>query len=297
MKVTILKIPKSVKEIVNVFIRFNFNPLTYKIIADTLNKDTNTIIQRIKRNEANFFEISGKRPYQIRLRQNVKEIYFYRDHNQCQICKKTLNLEKLILRFKNPIAKDKYAWNNVFTCCQECKNKNTHKKRTRKIQQIKASETDLWEYKEIRIKEIYSNPSFQANFDPNLTSWSDITPQYINPYIVASLFKPVFHKSKVKPDLYYEFYEPDEKPDLYYEFYEPDEDQWFHLANDDDEITSTSLAKLLNYFGDDGWELVSILREGSPFLSAYRVNPFYNAFNREEFYNCIFKRKVREVKK
>ena len=48
------KIPKSVKEIIDVFIHFSFKPLTYKTISGVLKRDTNTIVQRVKRNEDYF---------------------------------------------------------------------------------------------------------------------------------------------------------------------------------------------------------------------------------------------------
>lgn len=260
---TLKNIPTSIKEIINVFIRNNFNPLTYKSISKVLKKDTNAIVQRIKRNE-DYFVITGKRPYQISLKTNLKEIYFYRDKNQCRICRKSINPEELLLRFKDSYMKDKYDWNNCFTCCQKCKDKEiakkTRKKRTRKNQVQKKG---AWEYKEVYIKKIFHTPLFQ-------------TPEYLR-VSIGSWERPI--EKNLTHD--------------YYEFNELNGDGWFHLIDDDKNISSKIITDILDYFGDDEWELVSITKiSGNNKTSAmdYLVN--YTPV-REEQYQCIFKRKMR----
>ena len=104
---TVNKISKSIKEIIDAFIRFNFRPLTYKSISEFLNKDANTIVQRINRNP-NYFQVEGERPKKITLKEGLEEVYFYRDNNQCQICQKKLSPENLIIRPKDPHMKDKF---------------------------------------------------------------------------------------------------------------------------------------------------------------------------------------------
>ena len=120
------KIPNSIKEIIDEFIRFDFRPYTYNKLADRLNVEPNTIIQRINRN-SKYFEIKGDRPKIITLRKDFEDIYFYRDKNTCQICQKKKNPDELIIRYKDPYLEEKndldylHDWTNVITSCQDCK--------------------------------------------------------------------------------------------------------------------------------------------------------------------------------
>ena len=265
------KIPKAVKEIVEVFIRFNFKPLTYKIMAEVLEIDNNTVIQRIKRNEKKYFTITTKRPFKIALKKNIKEIYFLRDKNQCQICRKTFKPEVLNIRFKNPNLKDKYNWNNVLTSCKSCKSKNLVKKGVKKTGAKKTQKYVPWEYKEIRIKKIaknllLQNGSFYDNPEINeLAGWN---------------------RSNDSNN--------EDEPNTIYEFDELKGKGWFHLIGDNKRITSTNIIKILNYFGDDGWELISISSEAEnnkSLIPAYRL---INSMNQEDIYYCILKRKRKE---
>ena len=262
------KIPKSVKEIIDVFIHFSFKPLTYKTISGVLKRDTNTIVQRVKRNE-NYFDISGKRPYNITLKKNIKEIYFYRDKNQCQICRKMVSPQKLLLRFKDPNMKNKYVWNNVFTCCPECKDKEIVKKTKKsRTSKNKVQKNDAWEYKEIYIKKMEHNPIFQNSVLDHLKvsigSWDQPYDENLSPSDVVG-------------------YD-------YYEFDELNGKGWFHLTNDENDISSKSISDILNYFGDDEWELVSIklVSSSKPTILGYVQS--YEA-RQGELYQCIFKRK------
>lgn len=265
------KIPKSVKEIIDVFIHYSFKPLTYKIISGVLKRDTNTIVQRVKRNE-NYFDISGKRPYNITLKKNIKEIYLYRDKNQCQICRETFNPEKLLLRFKDPHMKEKYNWNNCFTCCQACKDKEVIKKTKKKrTPNKKVQKKDAWQYKEVYIKKIVQSP-----YHP-----------FLNNLALNNL--KVGYGSWDRP------YEENLSPPnvVVYDYYEFDElngKGWFHLTNDENDISSKSISDILNYFGDDEWELVSIklVSSSKPTILSYVQS--YEA-HQGELYQCIFKRK------
>lgn len=265
------KIPKAVKEIVEVFIHFNFKPLTYKIIAEVLKMDNNTILQRIKRNEKKYFNITTKRPFKITLKKNIKEICFLRDKNQCQICRKTFNPDVLNIRFKNPNLKDKYNWNNVLTSCKSCKNKNLVKKGVKKTGTKKIQKHEPWEYKEIRIKKIIKNLILQNRSF------------YDNPEISALVGWNSSNNLNNK-----------EKPNIIYEFDELKGRGWFNLIGDNKSITSTSIIKILNYFGDDGWELISISSEAEKDKSLIPAYQLINSINQDEIYYCILKRKRKE---
>jgi len=262
------KIPKSVKEIIDVFIHYYFKPLTYKNISEVLKRDTNTIVQRVKRNE-NYFDISGKRPYKITLKKNIKEIYFYRDKNQCQICRKMFSPQKLLLRFKDPHMRNKYEWNNGFTCCQECKDKEIVKKTKKsRTPKNKAQKKDAWEYKEIYIKKIECNPIFQNSVLNHLQ------------VKIGSWDQPYEENLSLSNGVDYDYYEFDELNDK----------GWFHLTNDENDISSKSISDILNYFGDEEWELVSItlVSISKPMLLDYVQS---HEDRRGELYQCIFKRK------
>lgn len=142
-------IPQSIQDILDIFIRFNFTRFPYKTIAERLKIKVDTLIQRIRRNQE-YFEIDdSQRPSQISIKKGVKEVYFYRDKNQCQICQKVVNPERLSLKFRNPFQDDNYDWKNVLSVCDDCKDKDIVKK----IKRIKKSGTI--EYKEIRIIHVW----------------------------------------------------------------------------------------------------------------------------------------------
>ena len=150
---TEIKIPQSAQEILDTFIRFNFRPISYRTLAENLNKKVDTIIQRIRRNREYFEVDDSQRPSRISIKKGIKEIYLFRDKNRCQICQKTVNPERLILKFRNPYQDDKFEWKNVLSVCDECKDKEIVKV----VKKVKKAQG--FEYKEIYIKYVYKkNP-------------------------------------------------------------------------------------------------------------------------------------------
>ena len=144
----ISKIPKSVQEILDNFIQLNFPRYSYNYLAEKLGLKIDTLIQRISRNKE-YFEIDdSQRPSRISVKKGIKEIYFYRDKNICQLCQKILNPEKLILKFRNPFQDDKYRWRNVLSVCDECKDKEIIKI----VKQVK--QLGAYEYKEVYITSV-----------------------------------------------------------------------------------------------------------------------------------------------
>lgn len=237
-------IPKSIREIIDVFSWSNFRPFTYKQLSRTLDIDPNTLVQRINRN-SNYFEIKGDRPKIIKLRKDLDDIYYYRDKYTCQICNKKNEPNNLITRLKDPYMKDKENWENVITCCQKCKDINLIKKLSFKKKNKAISLGNfIWEYKEIEIREIKRE---------------------VNPYL--KLYLPELKQS--------------EKEYIHYhEFNEHNGQGWFHIINDKNEICEY-FSDILNFFGNEGWELIKI----KPYIGEY-----------EEFYgfgrsHCLFKRK------
>ena len=71
-----------------------------------------------------FFEVDdSQRPSRISVKKGKRAIYLYQDKNRCQICQKTVNPERLTLKFRNPYQNDRYDWKNVLSVCEECKDK------------------------------------------------------------------------------------------------------------------------------------------------------------------------------
>ena len=67
----ILKIPQSVQEILDVFIKSNFRRFSYKYLADQLGLKVDTVIQRISRNKEFFAIDDNERPSRISIRKGI----------------------------------------------------------------------------------------------------------------------------------------------------------------------------------------------------------------------------------
>ena len=219
IKMSNSQIPKSIQDIIDIYIVYDFGPFTYKILADRLNIDPNTLNQRINRNPE-YFDIRGQRPKIITLKKGLEDIYFYRDKNTCRICQKQKDPTNLLIRLKDPYLKDDENWENIITCCQNCKDTNLIKRLSYKknIEQIDAGNY-IWEYKEIEIREIHKRK---------------------NPYM--KLYFPDFKETEIKYEHYHEFNELNGQG-------------WHHIIDDNNERCE-NLSDILNYFGSQGWELV-----------------------------------------
>jgi len=221
------EIPNSIKDIIDKFKDYGFRPFTYKDLAYRLDVEPNTLVQRINRNPK-YFEVKGDRPKIITLRKDVEEIYFHRDKNICQICQKEKNPNDLLIRFKDPYLVEKneidylHDWNNVITSCQDCKDVNLIKRLSYKEKPKYVSlDNFVWEYKEIEIRGIYKKK---------------------NPYV--ELYFPGF---KDKDPQYEHYYEVDEF----------NGQGWYHIIDDNNERCE-NLADILNYYGNQSWELILV---------------------------------------
>ncbi|MHA1269739.1 MAG: hypothetical protein ACTSPY_08110 [Candidatus Helarchaeota archaeon] len=271
---TNVRIPKSIKEILDLFIMKNFSPLTIQDISMALKIDSNTIAQRINRNEK-FFEVIKKRPKKIIVKPGINEIIFYRDKNQCQICRKTLPQRDLMVRTLNPNLNNRDKYTNLITTCLKCQNKPIpkHSRKRKKNLNQKMDLEYIWEYKQIQIAK---RIGFRG--------------EHLSPF----------------PQIYYNmnlgiYQENDINTYTYYEFNELDGKGWFYFTNDENEneITSLKLIDIINEFGNDGWELV-FMREIPGKIDSEK-NPFlipggflFSNLKWSEEFECIFKRKKRK---
>jgi len=153
------KIPPTIQELLNEFIRYNFYKIEYKRLAGALEKNVDTIIQRVKRNNKYFDIDDSQRPAKISVKKGVPEVYFYRDKNTCQICQKKAIPNELVLRFRNPSQRDKFGWSIVLSVCNECKDKPIVK-----IKKIIKSPPRI-EYKEIHIM-------WESELDDETVEWN-----------------------------------------------------------------------------------------------------------------------------
>lgn len=265
---------KTVKDIFDVFIKYNFQPLTYKDIAGELKRKVNTIIQRIQRYKDKYFNISEKRPYKITLKEGIEDIIFHRDKNQCHICRRTYNPKLLTLRLKDPNLQKKYVWDNVITCCQNCKNKEIVKKLSKQAKKSKKAEGSgriPWEYLEIRVRKVVK------------TMWDIMINTPPQPTRIVGYEE--YELPLVRHDMMLE-----QGPDIYYEFDEMNGRGWYHLTGDEGQTASKTLRSILDYFGSQGWELVSIIKTNEWQKFGFQ----YPAPNAPEEYHCVFKREKRE---
>ncbi len=214
-------IPKAIRQIIDVYMYSNFRPFTYKLLSDHLKIEPNTLVQRINR-YPDYFKTEGDRPKIIKLNKEFDIICFYRDKNICQICQKKKEPSELSIRLKDPYLKDEERWDNMMSCCQDCKDINLIKRLSHKTKLGSInSGNHIWEYKEIEIRELYKKK---------------------NPYM--------------------ELYFPDlKKYEAEYEYYcEVDElngQGWYHIIDDNNEICKHR-TEVLNYYGNQGWKLVTI---------------------------------------
>ncbi len=279
------KIPKSIKEIIYVFIRKNFQSLTISDIADELKIDQNAITQRIIRYENDYFQIIKKRPKTMVLKPKIKEIIFFKDNNQCQFCKKTFPQDKLNIRQINPNSRNPLNYLNYISICNNC-NKGKIKlpsKKGKAKKKTKSEIPEVWKYKKVNIIK-------RIDYEKN----SKGEPNYfIVDYVQKSL----------DPNSLYDFL-------IYYEFDDLEGDGWNYLyeGNNEDEIASLELVDILNYFGENGWELVTIREKDFPSERSYPRFNWYSKYNQSYFgitsiqpdklkpegYECIFKKRVKE---
>lgn len=276
-------IRKAIKSIIDVFIRNHFRPLTYKAIADRLQETPNTIMQRIKRNPKYFNIDDETRPFKVTLKPENDEIIFIRDRNQCHICRRTLNPDLLVRRYKNPDLRDKDAWQNIITCCQDCKDKDISKsilKKSKQVMKLKPSKRPVWEYHEIRIRNVISSTNIYT-----YPLWEADTPVYIAGYEDYPMTRSQLASSLAN-----------QESESYYEYDELNGKGWYHLT-EEGKPSSKTIKDILDYFGYDGWELVSISQIVKSFKTDVIGWPNIPYQSEPEEYHCIFKRKRKEAHK
>ncbi|MHA1427460.1 MAG: HNH endonuclease [Candidatus Helarchaeota archaeon] len=264
-------------QIFQVFVARNFEPLTIQEISKALKIDSNTITQRINRNER-FFDVLNKRPKKIRPKEGIDVLIFLKDGNRCQICQEKLPNDLLITRPRKPNIPKPRNYYNLITVCQKCKDKPLPKRlgKSRSTLKVKKSEINGWEYKQIRIIKREEARGNQAQFYP----------------MMNLLGNPEFYMQMGIQII------------IYYEYNELDGKGWFHLIDNDnpDDIISRTIPDILNEFGDKGWELV-FMREINSTHQMQTVpytivsSNMYNQQSTMEEYECILKRKKRRKTK
>ncbi|MFX0101571.1 MAG: DUF4177 domain-containing protein, partial [Candidatus Hodarchaeota archaeon] len=198
-----------------------------------------------------------------------KETFFHIKRNRCDNCGKTKLPIFLLMKYKNAkLPKEELQdWNNLYVSCLDCQDKpySPGKKKTRN-QKSKVKRT-RWEYKAVGIR--CRLELEQIKEDKPLRS--EIYEQNVSPENLKTLSE-------------YGIYPEDNYVPIY-EFFDAEDLNWVYLVDDDDKIDSYNLDDILNYFGNEGWELVSIETRSSE-----DKLPDEEA----ERYDCVFKRRVIE---
>jgi len=232
------KISSSLKEILDVFIKNKFRPLTLAEISDLLGEDANTINQRILRDNENLFfsPNPNSKPKIIQVRPGHPDVVCYMRDNQCNLCKKKLKPEKMFVEYINNQKKQKNTWDNLKLVCDQCSKTppKVTKQKTQKVTQISNLNIDksmrTWEYKTLIIRNV---PKFD-----DYSSLSEEDPKYIPAHFI---------------------YQENSEIDLTKDIEEQEEQvsNWYTII-ENGKIKSHSISDILNFFGIQGWELASI---------------------------------------
>jgi 5-methylcytosine-specific restriction endonuclease McrA len=252
-----------------VLVKNNFHPMKVKTIAEKLQEEDNTINQRILRDEETYFKVTNPKPKTIEIKRGLDDAVFLRDMNRCYYCGKTWASSELKTRYLRPDVPDLDAWSNLITICRECTQKPsaeltplvppTKERKGIPFKAIKSTKS-AWEYLVVRIRGVTRRQQ-------------DI------------LLEQFLANKK----------ETDEQPSQFYEFLEitnimenVEERDWEYLENDQGR-PSANLTQIFNYFGNKGWELVSMRDLAAPNTSGDELDEF------DEFANykveCIFKKR------
>ena len=290
---SVKKLPQPIKDILTIFIKHDFAPLTVQKIAEELQENHNSIYQRILRDKSTknpFFEMTGTKPKKVQVKKGKKEVVFFRSNNQCYFCKKTVTINELRIQYIDEDAPDIQAWNNIVPVCTECKNGLS----SSRIPKSKASKGTT-----------SKKPTNQH------VPWE---------YLTVSLRRREGFEQQnnvVRRFVYYEFIEVDDDNEI-------TDDKWLYLVDDGDDdgddeevkdendgenderindgsdggndtaddgenegeagvISSRSISDILNYFGTQGWELIVMQEIQSQF-----------SFPMQGEIKCVFKRPIRE---
>jgi hypothetical protein len=267
------KIPKSIKEIIGAIKYRRWDPLTFAELGDLLGVDPNVIAQRISRDKNYFLEISETRPRKVSVKKGVNETIFFVNDNQCAGCRKKFSADQLNVRIIDLNAEDKLAWNNIVTLCDEC-NKlqepwaQVNRKPTPASKKVKTSSVS-WEYLNVRIrgrKELFQNNKYYEFIEVDDVNAID------------------------RDD--WDVLTGDEEEESNEDEEENEEEEESHedgrlMEEDEENITSLSPADVLNFYGKNGWELISINGPNYGSITSLIGQPSIL-----EEYNCYFKRKV-----
>ncbi|MFX0102220.1 MAG: hypothetical protein ACFFCS_21825 [Candidatus Hodarchaeota archaeon] len=291
------KISGPIREIIRVLLQNPFKGLTLRQIAEKLHLDPqkgpNTVNQRILRDKEGYFITSGKKPKKISLNPDNDEIFYLGYNNRCQICGKTLSRGMLNIRTEPRAIKGiPKEWLRRLIYCVDCKDiswdeskLNTTKSKPQVIETIiEEDEGDIWKYKLIRIKSRHR------------------------------LKKGEEEKQERFGIKLYKIYRQEDY-EVIFEFNELRGEGWFFLTDKgSNKVTSRKVVDILDYFGEQGWELVFMKDLSQPRAAGIIYptlqqqllgmmddqlisRPFGSHFSPRdviEQYECVFKKKVKD---
>lgn len=253
----VTNLPESILDIVKIFNRNDFRPLTLKEIADKMGLDSNTLNQRILRDKQGIFESEGK-PKKIWIKNNIAYIVHVNDGFKCRICRKEFSMKDLTVQTRLPGILPDDDYNNLASVCKHCLEHPSPADLSRSVSsnKIKENWNENWfEYKQINLR--YESYYETNNLHPNFR--------------------------------YFTFQE------VGYGNSEIEEDNWIRLAHKEDSketIASREIVDILNYFGKTGWEVLKIEDIARSDYDGDKIYP-----DLVPVYEIFFRRKMRFTNK
>ncbi|MHA1647877.1 MAG: hypothetical protein ACTSVL_09925 [Promethearchaeota archaeon] len=241
------QISDKAKEILEIFKKSHFEPLTLDFLSKKLNISENTLDQRLRRQKDEIFIWYGK-PKKIEVKKRIKAVVIIKQNNQCAICRNKFPDSELSI-YNSARHSDIFHYNSQIALCKTCSNRVNSKILTSPLDftQISPYLGRKWEYKQVIIRLEYN-----------------------------------FQTSPIIPNYYYSFMEI---TDVNIKWEEKKWQHLIY--NLEEGKKASSMQDILNYFGIQGWECIKIqpidLNDDS-FLSEFvNSEDSYKVFLKREF--------------
>jgi len=277
---------KSIKTIYRALIKNDFRALSIPDLIEATGYTVNNLNQIFNR-YPEYFSIQGprgNRNVQI-TKKHLNDAILLRDNYKCVYCGKGVTSETATIDHVTPVAKGGTEEpNNLATACRACNDK----KRNLDVINFVLKNFPKGQQEKImaRIKNITKISTEDSK------KIKEMTETELNVLIRRNLREILSHKFEyITVELVQEYHSEMGNSYPYWAWKETDEDE-FEWFTDDDGLPDSDIEDVLDYFGNEGWELVSMIPEKN---SGYGVITIGDV-NSNEVWNfpthflCIFKR-------
>lgn len=150
------KITPSLRDIIQVFQKYKFEPLSLQKISKELDGKENTINQRIIRDKNYFFQTRSTKPKIVILNVYRREILAHILKHQCQACRTTKPIDQLRVIYRDQNKANKHI-TNLQLVCLKCRIKTPPEVSPKGILKAnlikeKRNKRPRYEYKRIQIR-------------------------------------------------------------------------------------------------------------------------------------------------